>query len=199
VENLLHPTEFPQLTWSWDRFAANPDKKIIQTGWWLRRVYSIYLLEVKHYRKVVLLKQDANVKRHMKLELENMEGNHRITPRILDSVGRLNFLSNQRYDKLLAENIVFLDLYDASANNAVIECIARNTPVLVNPLPPVMEYLGHDYPFYFNSLEEAAMKAENMDLVRETHTYLVNHPLKYKLTGEYFRRSVIDSSIYRSL
>ena len=63
----------------------------------------------------------------------------------------------------------------------------------------MVEYLGRDYPFYFNSLEEAARKAENMDLVHETHRYLVNHPLKYKLTGDYFRESFVHSAIYQSL
>lgn len=199
VENLLHPVEFPELTWSFERFAANREKKIVQSGWWLRRIYSIYLLNVRGYRKTILLKQDAGMERHLKLELEHMEGKDRIDQKVLESVTQVDFLANRRYDQLLSENILFLDLIDASANNAIIECIARNTPVLVNPIEPVMEYLGHDYPFYFNSLEEAAMKAENFDLVRETHNYLVNHPLKDKLTGDYFRESFINSTIYRSL
>ena len=136
---------------------------------------------------------------HLKQELENMEGRQRINSRALDSVTRVDFLSNRGYDRLLSENIVFLDLLDSSANNAIIECIARNTPILVNPIDPVMEYLGRDYPFYFNSLDEAARKAENMDLVHETHRYLANHPLKYKLTGDYFCESFVNSAIYQSL
>jgi hypothetical protein len=199
VEYLLHPVEFPDLTWSFDRFIANPEKKILQTGWWLRRVYSIYLLNVRSYRKIVLVKPDVDTEQHFKLELAHMEGRHRINSQVLDSVTRLNFISNKKYDQLLSENIVFLDLIDASANNAIIECIARNTPVLVNPIEPVVEYLGAGYPFYFNSLEEASQKAENMDLVRETHLYLCNHPIKQKLTGEYFRESFVNSKIYRSL
>ena len=199
VENLLHPVEFPALSWSIEKFAANRDKKIVQSGWWLRRAWSIYLLDVKGYRKIILQKQDADMERHLKLELEHTEGNRRVDQKALGSVTRVNFLSNRKYDQLLSENILFLDLFDASANNAIIECIVRNTPVLVNPLEPVVEYLGKDYPFYFNSLEEAAAKAENTDLVHETHRYLVNHPLKYKLTGDYFRESFINSAIYQSL
>jgi hypothetical protein len=199
VENLFHPVDFPDLTWSFERFAANRDKKIVQSGWWLRKVYSIYLLEVKSYRKIVLLKSDAEMERHLRLELENMAGKERINNKIIESVTQVNFLSNVLYDELLSENIVFLDLFDASANNAIIECIARNTPILINPIEPVVEYLGKDYPFYFNSLEEAAIKAENMDLVRETHHYLANHPWKNKLTGSYFRKSFMNSKIYQSL
>ncbi|GAG25573.1 unnamed protein product, partial [marine sediment metagenome] len=79
------------------------------------------------------------------------------------------------------------------------ECIVRNTPILINPIEAIVEYLGEDYPFYFNSLEEAAQKAENFDLVYKAHRYLIDHPIKKKLTGEYFRESFINSSIYRSL
>jgi len=119
--------------------------------------------------------------------------------KMVDSVKKVRFLSNRNYDNLLSENIVFLDLYDSSANNAIIECIARNTPVLVNPLEPVVEYLGKEYPLYFNSLEEAAVKAEDMEQIRAAHKYLLNHPLKPKLTGEYFRESLVQSKIYQSL
>ena len=39
-------------------------------------------------------------------------------------------LSNDHYDSLLAENIVFINLIDASAVNTVLECIVRNTPFI---------------------------------------------------------------------
>ena len=61
---------------------------------------------------------------------------------------------------LLCRNIAFVELHDAGANNTVVECIARATPLLVNKLPSVVEYLGAGYPFYYDSLEEAAEKAE---------------------------------------
>jgi hypothetical protein len=62
-----------------------------------------------------------------------------------------------------------------------------------------VEYLGEDYPFYFSSMEEAAHKAEDFDLVYQAHQYLLNHPIKEKLTGEYFLKSFVDSEIYQSI
>ena len=106
--------------------------------------------------------------------------------------------SPQDYDRLLSKNIVFLHLYFAVANNAIIECVARNTPVLVNRLPSVEEYLGTGYPLYFRTLEEAADKAEDTDLVKETHQYLVRMPKQW-LSGDYFRNSLMESDFYRSL
>ena len=106
------------------------------------------------------------------------------------------YLTNQEYDKLLSGNIVFLDLYDANANNSIVECIARCTPVLVNPLPAVREYLGKDYPFYFNNLEEAAHKAQDIDLIKKTHEYLTSWHIREKITGTYFCNSFKNSTVY---
>ena len=199
VENLVHPTEFPKLTWSYDRFARNRDKKLVQVGWWLRKLLSIYQLEVPGYQKIVLKKRDADMEEYFRLELEYQKGNKIQDKKMFDTVRRVSFLSNRRYDRLLSENIVFLDLYDSSANNAIIECIARNTPLLVNPIEPVTEYLGKEYPLYFNSLEEAASKAEDMEQIRDAHNFLVNHPMKQKITGDYFRESLVRSQIYQLL
>jgi hypothetical protein len=77
--------------------------------------------------------------------------------------------------------------------------VARDTPLLINPIEAVVEYLGPDYPFYFSSLEEAAAKAEDPDLIVRTHLFLRRHPLKEKLTGEHFLDSFTRSDIYRSL
>ncbi|MCK9205287.1 MAG: hypothetical protein M0P58_12765 [Bacteroidales bacterium] len=199
VNNLIHPTEFPNLVWTWERFNRNKEKKIIQVGWWLRKLYSIYLLPVTSYQKVFLRKDETGMDYILKKELEHTAGKEKLTPDMIAKTRVLNFVSPHKYDQLLSENIIFIDLHDASANNAVIECIVRNTPILVNPIEPVLEYLGKDYPFYFSSLEEARHKAEDMDLIRATHYYLCHHPIKAKLTGDYFRKSLIESPIYQSI
>ena len=71
---------------------------------------------------------------------------------MVNSVQIINKLSNKEYDKILSENIVFLNLVDASAVNTVIECIVRNTPIIVNRHPAVVELLGNHYPLYYDSL-----------------------------------------------
>ena len=111
-------------------------------------------------------------------------------------VSRLN---DEDYDNLFVENIVFLDLYAASANNGVIESIARATPTLVNKLPSTVEYFGKEYPFFFDSLEEAAEKALDFDLVKKTHEYLLGCSIRKKLSQEYFKKSFEESEIYQSL
>jgi hypothetical protein len=93
---------------------------------------------------------------------------------IISEVELLQALSNDRYDQLLRSHILFIYLRDASAVNTVLEAIRYHTPILVNPLPAVVEYLGEAYPLYFRDLDEAAAKASNFDLVSEAHFYLAN-------------------------
>jgi hypothetical protein len=100
---------------------------------------------------------------------------------------------------LLAENIVFVELYDASANNTAIECIARATPLLVNPLPAVMEYLGAGYPLYCADAADAATKAMDVGRLRAAHEYLRGCDIRAKLDPGYFRRSFEASEVYRRL
>ena len=67
-----------------------------------------------------------------------------------------------------------MDLEGASANNGVIESMRRNTPLLINRIPAVVEYLGNQYPFYFSNLDEANYKINNLNLIQDTHVYLKN-------------------------
>jgi hypothetical protein len=72
-----------------------------------------------------------------------------------NNVEIIRYLENDDYDKLLKSNIVFIKLLGASAVNTVIECVVRNTPIIINKLPAIVEVLGEHYPLYYNTLEEA--------------------------------------------
>lgn len=205
VVNLVYPTEAPELMFSMERYSANPDKKIVQIGWWLRRLNSIFQLPAKNIRKVMLHLNRSFVDKFLEKERALMSQGLRLAPDqsslpiALDSVEVINYLPHDAYDRLLSENIAFMHLYDTSANTAIIECIVRATPLLINPLAAVQEYLGPDYPFYFSTLEEAARMAEDAELIAQAHEYLKNAPIRERLTHEYFLRSFVESDIYRGL
>ncbi len=188
IERLVHPTDIPDLRFSMDAFLKNKNKRVVQVGWWLRRLHSIHQLPVRSFQKTMLTVKNSyfpyTVEREKKiLGLDDLDES---------DVQRMQFLPNGKYDQMLSQNLVFCHLYDSSANNTVIECIARNTPILVNPLPAVVEYLGEEYPFYFNTLEEAAEKAEDKDTVRAAHEYLANMP-KEVFSQEAFRESFLNA------
>lgn len=70
---------------------------------------------------------------------------------VLDNIDILQNIDNEKYDELLCENIVFINLVDASTVNTIIECIIRNTPIIVNRHPAAVELLGKNYPLFFDN------------------------------------------------
>jgi len=105
-----------------------------------------------------------------------------------ESVEVQSNLSNAQYDTLLSQNIVLLPLLEAVAVNSLIECLVRNTPVLVPKLPAVVEYLGEDYPLYYTDYSSCSEKLNQRDLLR-AHLYLTERNKEF-LTGEYFLLSL---------
>ncbi len=206
VSALVHPTEIPPARFDFASFLANDDKKIISIGWWLRRTLSIQYLPLdttSPYRKVRLKLGDALLDSTRnglsRLEFVHEWRNRKLDSRYRDNTVENSYLPPSEYDSWLSSNIVFLDLVCASANNAVIECIARGTPLLVNPLPSVVEYLGEDYPLYFHSLEEAADKACQFDLVLKAHRHLMANPLREQLAPDSFLRGFRQSAVYQHI
>jgi hypothetical protein len=112
---------------------------------------------------------------------------------IINDVTVISRIDNDGYDNLLTSSVISIHLKDASAVNTINECVVRNTPICVNPLPAVVEILGEDYPLYVklgDSLNITQAK------ITEAHAYLQNLP-KNKLTIEYFIESLLTSIIGR--
>ena len=207
VSVLTHPAEIPDRQFDFDRFLVNQNKKVVQIGWWLRKLSAIYLLPLSeenplNYRKVRLVPHffgDADRYLNELMSREQDVSRIELIPEYAANTEDVQHLSDSDYDQLLQENVVFVELYDSGANNTVVECIARATPLLVNPLPAVVEYLGEDYPMYFTTLAEAAEKVFNCDLIHETHIYLRECETRRRLDPAYFRSSFEASEVYQSL
>jgi hypothetical protein len=199
VNVLYHPTEIPDNKFSFENFVKNKDKSVVNIGWWLRKLNSFYLLN-SPYKKIRLLPNNKCKDTIFRLsKIERAVYNIELTNEQNQSVNLVDHLSNEDYDKLLTENIIFLDLYDSSANNAIIEAIARATPILINRHPAIIEYLGNDYPFYFTDYNDAENKLKDLDLIGETHNYLLNFDLRKNIMLETFISDFKESEIYQKL
>jgi hypothetical protein len=203
VSAVLHPSETPSLKFDFERFLANPDKRVVQIGWWLRRLAAIYRLPIASdnpagYTKLCLLPQFFDGADDYLREIREGEFEREGRPESEHSANtkELTHVPDDEYDQLLSENICFVNLYDASANNAVIECLVRGTPILVNPLPAVQEYLGADYPFYYQDLDDAAAMSMDTGRLRAAHEYLNERAASRCWSAESFRKSVEDSEVY---
>ncbi len=101
----------------------------------------------------------------------------------------LSYLDNKEYDDLLTKNIVFINLVGASAVNTVIECVIRNTPIIVNKLPALVEILGDKYPLFYDDVKNVK-NILNMKTIEEGYHHLKNLN-KDKLHIEYFKKEFI--------
>jgi hypothetical protein len=190
VVSVKHPTEIPNNKWKPENFFSKY-RKIIQIGYWLRNMESF--LSLKHsnkYSKVWLPGAYDYAMQMLSIQEKHDRGFYENKYR-WSSVQVLNHIPNKDYDELLSSSIVFLDLFDSSANNAVIEPIARNTPILINKIDPVVEYLGVDYPLYYNNIEHAQSLLKDDDLIYQAHLYLKNMDKRW-LSGEFFAADVIN-------
>jgi polysaccharide pyruvyl transferase WcaK-like protein len=132
-----------------------------------------------------------NINKYIVGLLNTIKNNHK-------SVECLDMTPNEKFDQLLTENVVFINLVDASAVNTVLESIMRNTPICVNKLPAIVEYLGKDYPLYYESYEEASAKLSNLKVIKQTHDYLQSLD-KRKFTIENFMKDFTNNPIYNNL
>jgi hypothetical protein len=147
---LRHPTGMARVKWSLDKFNRNQSKKVIQIGSFLRNTQSIYQVRVPIGLEKARLYQSADWIDSAHDRCSKMFA-HR--PNV-GAVREMTGLRNQDYDHLLAENIVYLEFIDAVANNTVVECIARKTPLIVNRLPGAEFYLGKDYPLFYDDIND---------------------------------------------
>lgn len=189
IKVVFHPTEDVNNKWTIEKFDSQINKRLVQVGFWLRNLTSIYRVKSNNLNKCLLL---ANNQTMNFLTVEVIYRQDKFGEKIdiyNSNVTILDRLNNDEYDELLSSSIVFLDLYDTSCNNVIIECIVRNTPIILNYHPATVEYLGEDYPLYFNNLDEVEDMLKDYDLVIKAHEYLKNID-KIKFTSSYFLNEI---------
>jgi hypothetical protein len=120
-----------------------------------------------------------------------MAGLERVIETNHQSVRILTKHDNAAYDDLLSENIVFLDLVDCSAANTIMECVVRNTILIVNRHPAVEEVLGASYPGFYSNLLEAVEIIEDIAKLRACYIHLARLN-KDRLRIETFLRDFTD-------
>jgi hypothetical protein len=183
VISIKHPIDFNNvIPFNIQLYIDNPNKKLIQIGQQLRKLSSIYEINITNHNKLWLT-GISNLQFCENMLIMEYKRNNKYVPNNYKDL--FTYVKDfNEYDKLLEKNIVFIDLYDSAANNVVLECIIRNTPLIVNRTPGVVEYLGEDYPLYFNSLVEVDGLL-NLDNLKSGHEYLKNMN-KEDITMEHF-------------
>lgn len=71
-------------------------------------------------------------------------------------------INNDRYEKIFKNCCVFADIVDCIANNTVLECIKFNTPIILRRTKSAEEYLGKDYPLFFDRPSDLVILKEEI-------------------------------------
>jgi hypothetical protein len=185
VHTLKHPTEIPENKFNFDKFMANPEKSVIQIGYWLRKMCFIGSIQSPVYKKIWLY-GGKHAMDCIQRECIEHHANNEPCGDMKDVL--ITRLSDELYDEVLTKNVIVLNLYDTS-----------HTPILVNKHPAVIEYLGPDYPLYYETYEEANRKLHNFDVIKAAHVYLKNSGLDTPLSYRNFIKSFKDCPLIKDL
>jgi len=214
VSVVIHPTEtMPKRLC----FSYSNTKILLQVGSWLRDCLFLFKLKVRMEKIWVI--GDENALRRLCDDIFSTKNTEfyetaKKIKSILESGYESNKkynlthdvsiikLSNEKYDIFLSKNIVITNVKGSSTNNGVIECIARKTPLLINKIDAVREYLGEDYPMYYNNINEVQnmINSDGLEnLIKKTSEFLEKScPVRDKLSGEYFLESILNSEVINS-
>lgn len=171
----------------WTKFSQSNPKKVLFIGEYLRNFDAFNRLQLPGgYKKILLKAPDVDFTK--------------LGVTFNSEVTLIERVSDEEYDTLLEESIVFLNLFDAPANTTVIECLTRNCPIVVNRLPGLEEYLQPQYPLFYNTLDQAAEMITSNDILIKARTFMQHdHPTKKLLSRSAFLYQLQNCSIYRSL
>jgi hypothetical protein len=191
IITLKHPVVQENIIpFSFEKFKNNPYKRLIQIGQQYRKMTSIYTVDIPdNYTKMWLTGTKAMIRLNYIIKMEQKYLNIHLTKKMEQSVIKYYTQTYEEYDEFLSQNIVFINLFDAAANNTVLECIVRKTPIIVNKLPGVIDYLGENYPLYFSNLDEVSSLLQEEKLL-EAHEYLKTINTK-SLEIDYFIRKLL--------
>ena len=186
VTMLFYPATPGGKEFQLDRYLRHP-RRVLFVGEFMRNFQSFFDLSLPNsgqYEKILLKPADVDFE-----ELKIKEN---------DSVKILEYIQDSDYDEYLSNSVVFLNLFDAPANTTVIECITRNTPIIVNRLPGLEEYLGKEYPLFYDDVTEASELLQSETKLRDGFDYLKKMDKSF-LEGKSFLRALQTSAIYRTL
>jgi len=176
IVKIYHPIKNVNKFFSLENYLKNNNKYILQIGQQLRILKTFLNINIKSHKKIWICNNNTmiinNLNKELNLNLKSYDDfiNYLELYDIIHKV-----LNNKDYDELITKNIIFIHLYDASANNTLLEAIIHKIPIIINKHPAIVEYLGNDYPLYYNNISELNNNFINDDIIIKAYNYLNNY------------------------
>jgi len=161
VFSLKHPIQSTDISFDYEAFCQDP--KLLLVGTWLRNFDGFYDIKVPWRKKLIINHYTEDFMQQCY---------HKYRPGMLEdikSIDHVNFLKNKEYDELICSSLLYLNLHETSANNALCECISYTVPFIAKRHPAIVEYCGSEYPLFVDDDSNLQISREK---VREAHIYL---------------------------
>lgn len=169
VVTVLHPSEIPAETWQPDK----AERRLVQVGAYLRNTRAIHQVDTDWERLRLLPAAPWVAELDLRCQAHWLNAGARET---YPGVVSKSHVPPDQFDRLLCTSVVITEVWDASATNVVLDCLVRNTPLVINRHPAVAEYLGTDYPLYF---DEIGQVPDLLERANEAHEYLKAQPKEW--------------------
>ncbi|MEM0354268.1 MAG: DUF5672 family protein [Thermoplasmata archaeon] len=149
------------IIFTFETFISNKDKCIIQVDQQMIYYDTIYKINVPGYKKIWLIKK--------LLQCDIFREKYKNRPDV-----EIKYIDDyNEYNTLISKNIVLCHSLGGNTSNAILEFIAKNIPIIVNKHPAIEEYLGTNYPLYFNNIDEIPNML-NENKIMAAYEYLKN-------------------------
>jgi len=155
IITIKHPIETIKSKFSLEKFLNNKEKCLLQLGFQSRIISTIFRVST-NYKKILLTgRNDFNendilnrVKKEVEyLELKDLDLEEK-------DINMFYFDNFEEFDELLINSIIIIPLWNASANNSILEIIELQVPCFITRLQSTEEYLGKDYPMFYEDVAE---------------------------------------------
>jgi len=168
VISLYHPIDLKmnkyEKEFNFDLFKKS--KKIFHIGWWLRNFKTfIDFVPPEKFEKNILIKND----------FVNEWNDHILKYNKVKNINIINELTDEEYLKIFEKSCIFIDLEDSVGSNIILECLKFNTPFITRYNKSIEEYVGYDYPLYFENINELELLTDEnifFTAVKDAHEYL---------------------------
>ena len=170
VTSVYHPIDMKmnefEKEFDFDLFKNN--RKIFHIGWWLRNFKTfIDFIPPEKFKKNILVKND----------FKSQWNDHILKHHKVKNINVIHELSNEEYLKIFENSCIFIDFEDAVASNIILECLKFNTPFITRYNKSIEEYVGCDYPLYFDNVSELELLMDEdifYTAIKDANEYLRN-------------------------
>jgi len=172
---LFHPN-IPVTKTSLETISASTGRpKIFHVGAHLRSFSSFAKLDFDKSEKVLLVPRSANKETFIETVV-NRELSESGLGSINDYVEHIYYAPNDEYQAILNHGIIFNDYLQPAGSNLISEAISAKSMLVLNRHAAFEEYLGHEYPLFYDSIDHANALIHELyngtDLMDKTRSHL---------------------------